>query len=79
MSPKLYDVGVYERIGAGGMIFMVTVNIPDPPVELILIGQVYEPTLKPVVSIFTVITSCSPVELPPMGDTVTQLLDSLRL
>ena len=61
------------------MIVRETVYVPVPLLEVMSMGQVYEPGVKPAVSIFTVIVSCSPVESPLVGVTVTQLLVSLRL
>ena len=60
--------------------FTVTVKVPEPPLELMLTGPEYDPMLIPVVSMLTVMVSCSPVEVPLAGLTVViQLVDSLRL
>ena len=56
----------------------MTVKVPLPPFELMEISHVREPSDNPVVSMSTVMTSCSPVEEPLVGLTSTQPQLSLK-
>ena len=47
-------------------------NVPLPPLEFIVMLQVYVPGNKPAVLTFTVIVSFSPVESPVVGETDIQ-------